>query len=304
MRRHLTAFLCCLLCAMSVQAVDLPEIRARGELRHLGIRYANFVTGSGDGFDVELVRGFAEHLGVRYTLVYSDFYAVMRDLLGKEVVRENGTVRLEGDYPVRGDMIAAGFTVLPWREQVLLFSAPTFPSQVLLVARTDSKLSPIKARAASGGDEVADAVADVRADIEATKALIGNRSLLVMEGTCLDPSNYGLSGKGFDLRAYTRSSNPNEMVPALLEHDAELTLLDVADVILDLRKWAGRIKVLGPVSEQQLLGAAFSTESPQLRAAFDDYLRELKRDGRYDALVDQYYPGIRRYFPAFFARYD
>ena len=300
MRRHLTAFLCCLLCAMSVQAVDLPEIRARGELRHLGVRFANFVTGSGDGFDVELVRGFAEHLGVRYTLVYSDFYVVMRDLLGKEVVRENAEVRLEGDYPVKGDIIAAGFTVLPWREQVLLFSAPTFPSQVLLVARTDSELSPIKAHAAPG----ADAVADVRADIKATKALIGKHSLLIMEGTSLDPGNYGLSGKGLDLRAYTRSSNPNEMVPALLEHGVELTLLDVADVILDLRKWAGRIKVLGPVSEQQLLAAAFSPDSPQLRAAFDDYLRELKRDGRYDALVDHYYPGIRRYFPAFFAGYE
>ncbi len=65
-----------------------------------------------------------------------------------------------------------------------------------------------------------------------------------------------------------------------------------------------RIKVLGPVSEQQLLAAAFSPDSPQLRAAFDDYLRELKRDGRYDALVDHYYPGIRRYFPAFFAGYE
>jgi len=133
MRRHLTAFLCCLLCALSVQAEDLPEIRARGELRHLGIRYANFVTGSGDGFDVELVRGFAEHLGVH--------------------------------------------------------------------------------------------------------------------------------------------------------------------------KWARRIKVLGRVPEQQLLAAAFSKDSPPLRAAFDDYRRELKRDARYDLLVDHYYPGIRRYFPAFFASY-
>ena len=134
--------------------------------------------------------------------------------------------------------------------------------------------------------------------------MIGNRSLLVMEGTVLDPDNYGLSGDVLDLRVYTRSSNLNEMVPALLEHDAELTLLDVPDVILDLRKWAGRIKILGPVSEQQLMAAAFSTDSPQLRAAFDDYLRELKRDGRYDTLVDRYYPGIRRYFPEFFASYN
>ena len=55
--------------ALPAPAADLDEIRARGELRHLGIRYANFVTGSGDGFDVELMRGFAAHIGVRYTLV-------------------------------------------------------------------------------------------------------------------------------------------------------------------------------------------------------------------------------------------
>lgn len=34
---------------------DLKEIQARGEMRHLGIPYANFVTGAGDGFDVELM---------------------------------------------------------------------------------------------------------------------------------------------------------------------------------------------------------------------------------------------------------
>src|ERR1700692_2329659 len=99
-------------------AADLAEIKARGELRHIGIRYANFVTGAGDGFDVELVQGFAKNLGVKYTLVYSDFYNVMHDLLGQEVVRNGANVSLTGSYPVTGDMIATGFTVLPWREAV------------------------------------------------------------------------------------------------------------------------------------------------------------------------------------------
>ena len=43
---------------------DLAEIKARGEIRHLGISYANFVTGAGDGFEVELVQGYARHIGV------------------------------------------------------------------------------------------------------------------------------------------------------------------------------------------------------------------------------------------------
>lgn len=287
-RRFLAVLLCCLLVTPAL-AADLDEIKARGELRHLGIRYANFVTGSGDGFDVELVQGFAAHLGVRYTLVYSDFYSVSRDLLGREVVRSPDGVTLTGEFPVRGDMIAAGFTVLPWRDAVLLFSEPTFPSQVLLVARAQSPVQPIP-----GSDAL-------EADVKATKALIGSNSLLVMKGTCLDPANYGLEGVGLDLRAYTRSTNLNEMVPALLNGEAELTLLDVPDAILDLRKWAGRIKVIGPISDHQQLAAAFPREAPALRDAFNAYLRQLKADGRYDALVDKYYPGIRRYFPEFFA---
>lgn len=270
-------------------ADDLADIKARGELRHLGINYANFVTGAGDGFDVELVQGFAKHIGVKYTLVPTDFVSVVRDLLGKEVVRQGDQVNLQGDFPVKGDMIATGFTVLPWRAKILLFSAPTFPSQVLLVARAESPDKPIKGSA------------DLPADIEETKALIGSKSVLVMERTCLDPANYGLKGKGLDLRVYTKSANLNEMVPALIKGDADFSLLDVPDAILDLQRWAGKIKVIGPISGHQELAAAFPKNSPELRRAFDDYLVRLKADGTYDKLVDKYYPGIRRYFPAFFA---
>lgn len=269
-------------------AADLDEIKAKGELRHLGIPYANFVTGAGDGFDVELTRGFAKELGVRYTLVYTDFYSVIRDLLGKNVVRDGDNVALEGDFPIKGDMIATGFTVLPWREQVLLYSDPTFPSQVMLIARADSPIRPIRG------------TSDLYKDIVETKGLIGNHSLLVMEKTCLDPANYGLKGGDIELRAYTKSTNINEMVPALLQLDADLSLLDVPDLVIDMQKWAGKFKVIGPISEEQVLAAAFPKEAPKLRDAYNAYLRKIKADGTYDKLVDKYYPGIRRYFPQFF----
>jgi ABC-type amino acid transport substrate-binding protein len=271
-------------------AADIKEIRERGELRHLGIRYANFVTGAGDGFDVELVQGFARDIGVKYTLVLSDFYNVIRDLLGKDVVRTGDKIALTGDFPVKGDIIATGFTVLPWREQVLLYSKPTFPSQVLLVARAEARQRPI-----AGSTNLA-------RDIEETRRLIAGKSVLVMEKTCLDPANYNLKGKGIDLRAYTKSANLNEMVPALLNGEAEYTLLDVPSAILDLQKWAGRIKIIGPISEEQELAAAFPKSSPQLRDAFDAYLAKMRADGSYDRLVRKYYPGIKRYFPAFFEK--
>jgi glutamine transport system substrate-binding protein len=276
--------------ATATLAADLKEIKARGEIRHLGIKYANFVTGDGDGFDVDLVKGFAAHIGVKYELVYTDFYNVIRDLLGKNVVRRGDEVALEGDFPVRGDIIATGFTVLPWREKVLIYSEPTFPSQVLLIAKSSAPAKPIKGSP------------DLLKDIKETKALIGKKSLLVMERTCLDPANYGLKGTGIDLRAYTKNTNLNEMVPALLNGDADFTLLDVPDAILDLKKWTGKIKVIGPISEEQELAAAFPKDAPELRAAFNAYLKTIKADGSYDKLVNKYYPGIRRYFPEFFAR--
>lgn len=276
--------------ALTAAASDLPEIKARGELRHLGIPYANFVTGAGDGFDVELAQGFAKHIGVKYKLVYTDFYSVIRDLLGKNVVRKGDEVTLEGDFPIKGDMIATGFTMLPWREKVVLFSEPTFPSQVLLIARADSGIKPIK-----GSN-------NLQKDIQETKALIGKQSLLVMEKTCLDPNNYGLKGRGIELKTYTKSSNINEMVPALLNLDADLSLLDVPDVIIDMQKWAGKFKIIGPISEEQALAAAFPKDAPQLRDAFNAYLKKVKADGTYDRLVSKYYPGIHRYFPDFFAK--
>jgi ABC-type amino acid transport substrate-binding protein len=271
-------------------AADLAEIKKRGEIRHIGIRYANFVTGAGDGLDVELMQGFAKRIGVSYKLVYSDFYSVIRDLLGKDVLRKNGEVTLTGDYPIKGDVISTGFTVLPWREAILLYSDPTLPSQVLLVAPAESNLQPIEGSS------------DLATDIAKTRMAIGSRSVLVMERTCLDPTNYGLVNVGIDLKAYNKSANLNEMVPAMLNKEAELTLLDVPDAILDLSKWAGRIKVLGPISGRQILATAFPKDAPALRDEFNAYLSDIKASGVYDRLVDKYYPGIRRFFPEFFAK--
>lgn len=276
--------------AVMASAADLDDIRERGVLRHLGIQYANFIKTDGRGFDVELVQGFARELGVRYELVYSDFVSIVRDLLGKDVVRQGAEVSLTGDFPVRGDLIATGFTILPWRQQVLLFSAPTFPSQVLAVARTESTYQPVPSRR------------DLAAEIAETKQLLGDKSLLVMERTCLDPANYGLKGTNIELRPYTASTHLSEMVPALLRGEADFTLLDVPDALLDLQRWAGRIKIIGPVSEPQELAAAFPRSAPDLRAAFDAYLTRIKADGTYDKLVDRYYPGVRHYFPDFFRR--
>ena len=64
---RLSTWLACLgLVILSMNAQDLADIKKAGVIRHLGIPYANFVTGAEDGFDVELVQKFAVSLGVKY----------------------------------------------------------------------------------------------------------------------------------------------------------------------------------------------------------------------------------------------
>ena len=90
------------------------------------------------------------------------------------------------------------------------------------------------------------------------------------------------------------------LVPAVLKRESEMTLLDVPDIIVSMEKWPGQIKVIGPISEEQLMGAGFRKTSPELRQAFDGFLAGIKADGTYMKLVRKYYRSAPRYLPNFF----
>ncbi len=267
------------------QARDLAEIRAEGVLRHLGTPYAHFVTGTGEGLDIELMQGFAEHLGVRYEFVESTWSSLIADLTGTGAPDRSPS-------PPRGDVIASGMTILPEREKLISYSTPTFPSGVWLIAPARSDAQPIKA---SG---------DLGQDIASTKERLSRRSTLVVDNTCLDPRLYDLEGKGLKLRRFANSNNPIDLIPAMLRGDAELSLLDVPDAIIGLEKWPGQIKIIGPISGPQAMGLGFRKTSPELRAAFNAYFATRIRDGSYLRLVRKYYPAIPQYFPDFFGRQD
>jgi len=269
-------------------AQDLDEIKHNGVLRHLGIPYANFVTGSGDGMDVELVKLFAKHIGVRYEFVKTDWDDVIGDLTGTKVKSMGKGIEFLATVPIKGDLIANGMTVLSWRQRVVDFSEATFPNQVWLIARSDSPLKPIKP---SG---------DLEKEIVAVKALIKEKSLLCKTNTCLDPALYNLEETGAKVMLFKGSLN--ELAPAVLNGEAEATLLDVPDALIALQKWPGRLKVIGPVSAVQDMAVAFRKDSPRLRAAFDSFLKTLRRNGTLGSIALQYYPFVTDYYADFFKK--
>lgn len=127
-----------LLFPIASSAGDLDEIKQRGVLVHIGVPYANFVTGGGGGLDVELMQLFAHSLGVRYRYVSSTWQDVISDSTGSRFTLEGGDPRIVEPVPVKGDVIANGMPILPDREKMVSFGVPTFLSQIWLPARHDS----------------------------------------------------------------------------------------------------------------------------------------------------------------------
>ena len=272
----------------AVSARDLKEIKEEGVLRHLGVPYANFVDGADNGLDVELVRLFAKEIGVRYEYVETNWKGVIGDLTGQQLSVKGNDVSVVGRLPIRGDVIANGLTIIPWRQKVIDFSAPTFPTQVWLIAASQSPLQPITP---SG---------KLDQDIAQAKALLKGKTVLGISGTCLDHTLYNLDAAGAHSKPF--AGTLNQLAPAVLQGDADTSLLDVADSLVALNKWPGQIKILGPISEQQQMGVGFRKESPELQQAFAAFYTRLQADGTYAALVKKYYPDVFSYYPEFFAQ--
>jgi ABC-type amino acid transport substrate-binding protein len=235
------------------------------------------------------VRLFAKHLGVRYELVRTSWPEAFGDLTGQQVRPEGDEVVVMGKTRIRGDILANGLTVLPWREKIIDYSIPTFPTGVWLIARADSSIKPITP---SG---------DISTDIKRVMALLSGRSVLTMKGTCLDADLYDLEISGAKIIFHTASDSLNDIAPAMMNGAAEATLLDIPDALVALQKWPGEIKIIGPVSTPQLMGAGFDKSSSELRQAFNQFFRACRKDGTYEALVRKYYPTVFLYLGDFFA---
>ncbi len=269
-------------------AGDLDDVLKAGKLRHLGIVYANFVTEDCCGLEVELMQKFAAHLGVDYEFVASDWSSIVADLTGKEVKPIGEEIEvLAVDKPVRGDVIASGFTVLPWRGKIVSFSPMTFPSGVWLIARSDSCLQPIIP------------TGNVMVDVELVKKSLNNFSILGLKDSCLDPALYGLNETGAKIKLFEADRNLDEMIPAVVARVTDATLMAVPVALIALESLPDGIKVIGPVSPDQMMASAFAQSSPRLRQEFEQFFQQLISSGKYKKLVEKYYPSVFLYYPNF-----
>ena len=289
-------FLGLLFPTQSLRAFDLAEIKQSGVLRHIAMPNANFVTYYNDngenragGLDVELIQGFATHIGVKYEFVIAQRGTALDLLTGQQASFVDGQVALGNSVAIQGDLVATGLTVLKWREQFVDYSTAYFPSAVWLVARVDSVLKPV---IPSG---------DIHIDIAMVKSKLKGHSVLTMENTALDPYLYGLFSTGANIIVPKKDLKFNELIPAIVHKEAESTLLDLADTMIALDKWPGEVKVIGPISAEQTMAVAFRKSSPELKKVFNLYIKSIIKDGTYQRFIQQYYPIVLHYYGDFFS---
>ena len=286
MKKGLITMLIVLVSASISFASTLQEIKDRGVLRHLGVYYANFNTGTGDGFDSEMIQLFAKHIGVEYRHVKASFATVISDLTGLKFKVHGDEVEVLGNTLIKGDLIANGLTILPWRQKIINYSTPTFPTQVWLLAKADSSIKPIIP------------TGDPEKDIASVKSLLKNKKVLEMQGTCLDASLYNLQQAGALVKSF--QGGLGDMAPAIIQGEAEATILDVPDALVALEKWGSMVKIIGPISKFQGMGVGFTKDAAKLKEEFNNFLIIIKNNGAMYKLIQKYYPLAFQFYPEFF----
>ncbi|SHI77689.1 substrate-binding periplasmic protein [Halodesulfovibrio aestuarii] len=279
-------FLSTILFYSTVHSVTLAEIRARGELYHLGVPYARFANTNADGLDCALIRRFAHRIGVRYKFVPTSWENAIPDLTG---IRPALPGSSQSVTPIRGDILANGLSIIPERKRYVLFSKPTFTAQVWLLAKPDADIDPIHP------------TGSVERDIKSTLEKTAGKTVYGIKNLCIDV-------RLFPDLLHTAGSAENVPLGTLpqpisfVKSPYSIFLMESPSALMALGIWPYSFKIIGPVAKQQNMGAAFAPTSVELKEEFDRFLTEVWTSGEYQKLVASYYPNSFSYFKTFFTK--
>lgn len=267
-------------------SISLTEIRARGELHHLGVPYARFANNDADGLDCVLIRRFAAYLGVKYKFIPTNWKDAIPDLIG---MRPTPSGIDQPVTTIRGDILASGLSIIPERKKYVLFSKPTFTAQVWLLAKPEANIKPIQP------------TGNVKKDIDMTLARTAGKTVYGIKDICLDVSLFPKLLK----TASAAVNIPLQTLPqpiSFLKSRYTIFLMESPDALMALGLWPYSFKIIGPIAKQQNMGVAFAPDSLELRNEFNRFYNALWKSGEYQKLVTNYYPNSFYYFKNFFTK--
>src|SRR5690554_3194637 len=232
---------------------DLEEILASGKLRALvdNSSTSYFVyKGRPMGFEYELLSRFAEHIGVNLEVILiKDMNEVISDL-----------------QQMKGDIIAANFTITKKRAEQVSFSESLIASPQVLVQNTSNKI--IKSPSEMDGQEV-----------------------YVRKGSSFYSRLQNLSEE-IGGNIHIKEVSGNITVEKLIEDVAKgLIPLTVADehVAKINRAFYSNLHISTPISLEQQMAWAVRKESPNLLIAINKWLEDFKKSADFKVIYLKYY---------------
>jgi polar amino acid transport system substrate-binding protein len=165
------------------------------------------------------------------------------------------------------DIIAASMFITEERKKTIDFSDPYYESGISIIARKD-RIERATSAPMSSTDDLA------------------GKKIGVFTGTVFD----GFVQQKYPTAQIYRYESPSDMVLSLETGKVDAALFDLITARLLMKHNPD----LGLLSENVLstpLGVGFSKSNPGLRNDFNDFLREIRSDGTYDAMAARWFTG-------------
>jgi membrane-bound lytic murein transglycosylase F len=202
------------------------------------------------GFEYDLAKAFSEHLGVKLKVKTPALEGLLHDLDRGE-----------------GDVVAAGMTVMPSRQEKADFS-----ESYLLVRQ-----QVIRHKENNGVRKIED---------------LRGKTIHVGRGTSYERRLKALKDKGLDMEIVLHDDVPTEeLIRMVAEKGIELTVADSNVAVLN-RRYYPEIRMAFVLGEEESLGWAVRKGEKALLHKVNEFFGKIKADGTFENLYNKYYANV------------
>jgi len=204
------------------------------------------------GFDIEFASYIARKLNKRLEIIDMEFGAMLPALIAGKV-----------------DIIGAGLSITEERAKKVLFSESYYPSGIAALVRSSAADSEESSSASAGYTKTDD---------------LAEKKIGVFTGTVHDAFIAGKYPKAQILRYESTA----DMIMSLKSGKIDATMFDLITAGL-VAKHNPDLAILADDVLDLPLGVGFSKKNPALRQEFNNFLKEIRKNGTYDEMCKRWF---------------
>ncbi len=254
-----------------ILGIDLQQIKERGELRALTIHSPSsyfLYKGKSMGFEYDLLKNFANHIGVDFKIV------IVEDIDDMIPMLQSG----------KGDIIAHGLTITKDRAKLVSFTDHYNVTNQVLVQRKPHKWWQMRQ------DDIDDAL------VKDVVELIGKKVSIRKETSYYDRLENLMHeiGDTIYIDIINGEFSTEEIIKKVSDGEIDYTIAD--KYIAEINKsYYSNIDVSTKISLSQRIAWAVRKDSPELKKAINEWLKSIKKQSFYNVTYTKYFKNKRQF---------